>query len=296
MNQQKRFLLIGSNGQLGNALTGLLEKRGTLIMADYHDNADIKVDLADTDSCQRVFRQARPDYVINCAAYTQVDKAEEDAKLAWQVNATAPGFLAELCAQNNAALVHYSTDYVFSGTQSQPWTEQDAPRPVSEYGRSKLAGEQAVLNSDCNTLVFRTSWIFSQHGQNFLLTMMRLLQERDELRVVDDQIGAPTSALALAEATANILQQYISGECSFAQQSGLYHMSCSGQTSWYGFTCAIRDLIKADCELTPIPTSEYPTPAARPLWSVLDNERLRQDFDVQLPDWQAALRDCLQAN
>ncbi|MCU7959604.1 MAG: dTDP-4-dehydrorhamnose reductase [gamma proteobacterium symbiont of Bathyaustriella thionipta] len=296
MNQQNRFLLIGSHGQLGNALSGLLEKPGVVVTADYHAGADIQLDLADTASCQHAFTQAKPDYVINCAAYTQVDKAEKDSEQAWRVNAEAPGCLAALCAQNNAVLVHFSTDYVFSGVQKQPWTERDEAKPASEYGRSKLAGEQAVLNSACHALVFRTSWIFSQHGQNFLLTMMRLLQERDELRVVNDQIGAPTSALALAEASIDILQQFISGKCSFEQQGGLYHMSCGGQTSWYGFTCAIRDLIKADCELTPIPTTEYPTPAARPLWSVLDNGRLQRDFNVQLPDWKSALRTCLQTN
>jgi dTDP-4-dehydrorhamnose reductase len=223
--------------------------------------------------------------------------------LAHAINALAPRVLAEEAAERNALLVHYSTDYVFDGRKQEPWTENDPPAPLSVYGASKLAGEQAVQNSRACYLIFRTSWVYGPHGSNFLLTMLRLARERDRLSIVDDQVGAPTTSIELARATHAIVTGVLAGRFGSPQHwSGLYHMTCAGSVSWFGFAQAIfarasaRLGVKAP-ELVPIGTKDYPTPAARPRNSVLSNAKLHARFGLQLPPWQSALDEviaCLQ--
>ncbi len=257
------------------------------------------VDLADPDQTRDLVRRAAPDVILNAAAYTAVDRAESEMALAHAINALAPRVLAEEAAERNALLVHYSTDYVFDGGKQEPWTEADAPAPLSVYGASKLAGEQAIQNSRARHLIFRTSWIYGPHGNNFLLTMLRLAAERDSLSIVDDQFGAPTTSIELARVTHAIVTGVLAGRFGAAADwSGLYHMTCAGSVSWFGFAQAIfarasEQLGVKAPELIPIGTKDYPTPAARPRNSVLSNAKLHARFGVQLPTWQSALDEVI---
>jgi dTDP-4-dehydrorhamnose reductase len=285
-----RILIIGSAGQLGRELERIFAGIGPIIAVDRNS-----ADLADPDQTREVVRRAAPDVILNAAAYTAVDRAESETALAHAINALAPRVLAEEAAERNALLVHYSTDYVFDGSKQEPWTETDVPAPLSVYGASKLAGEQAIQNSRARHLIFRTSWVYGPHGKNFLLTMLRLARERDKLSIVDDQIGAPTSSFALARATHAIVTGALAGRFGPPKDwCGLYHMTCAGSVSWFGFARAIftraaNQLGAKSPELTPIATKDYPTAAARPLNSVLSNEKLRAHFGVELPSWQSAL-------
>ncbi len=285
----KKILLTGKNGQVGWELQRTLAPLGHVIARDSRE-----LDLASPDAIRAALRDIRPDLVVNAAAYTAVDKAESEPGLAWAVNGDAPGILAEEAKRLNALLLHYSTDYVFDGTQSGPYTEQDPPNPQGVYGQSKLAGEQAVQASGCAHLILRTSWVYGGRGKNFLLTMLRLAREKEELNVVDDQIGAPTWSRLIAEATAQIVAQRHAP--SF--QGGLYHLSAAGETSWHGFTQAIFAAQSARLErlprLHPIPSSEYPLAAPRPKNSVLANDKLLQNFGLALPNWQQGLSLCME--
>jgi dTDP-4-dehydrorhamnose reductase len=294
-----RILIVGSSGQLGRELEKIFAESGTIIAVDRES-----VDLADLDQTRKLVRRAAPDVILNAAAYTAVDRAESEMAQAHPINALAPRVLAEEAAERSALLVHYSTDYVFDGSKQGPWTEDDAPAPLSVYGASKLAGEQAIQNSRARHLIFRTSWVYGPHGKNFLLTMLRLAAERDSLSIVDDQIGAPTTSIELARATHAIVTGVLAGRFGAAQDwSGLYHMTCAGSVSWFGFAQAIFGRasehlgVKAP-ELIPIGTKDYPTPAARPRNSILSNAKLDARFGVQLASWQSALDEviaCLQA-
>jgi len=236
----------------------------------------------------------RPDLIINAAAYTAVDPAESHRELAFAVNALGPQVLAEEAARLGVPLIHYSTDYVFDGRKAEPYSEADVPQPLSVYGASKLAGEQAIQAVGGEYLILRTSWVYSQHGKNFLLTMQRLLQERDALSVVSDEIGAPTWAATIARTTAEMVRKRSAGE---AGPSGLYHLTASGETSWYGFACSIAEQLRQQgrlrAEITPILSKDYPTAAQRPLNSRLNCARLQQDWGIRLPDWETALHECL---
>ncbi len=246
-------------------------------------------------------RETDPHIIFNAAAYTAVDRAEADSQLAHAVNADAPRTMAEECLRSNRVFVHYSTDYVFDGSKKGPWVETDAPNPLGVYGASKLAGEQAVESVGGSYLIFRTSWVYGSHGKNFLLTMLRLGQERDQLSIVDDQIGAPTTSTELAAGTYSVIQGILGGQFGdSASWAGLYHMTCSGSTSWFGFADAIftraSELLGARSPtLTPILTSGYPTAAQRPLNSILSNEKLRARFGVELASWESALDDVFEA-
>ena len=293
-----RILIIGNAGQLGRELEKIFADTGTIVAVDRES-----VDLADPDQTRDLVRRAAPDVILNAAAYTAVDRAESEMPLAHAINALAPRVLAEEAAERNALLVHYSTDYVFDGSKHDPWTEDDAPAPLSVYGASKLAGEQAIQNSGGQHLIFRTSWVYGPHGKNFLLTMLRLAASADQLSIVDDQIGAPTTSIELARATHEIVTGVLQGSFGAAQDgSGLYHMTCAGSVSWFGFAQAIFARASAELgvktpELIPIETKDYPTPAARPRNSVLSNAKLHARFGVQLPSWQSALDEvieCLQ--
>jgi len=284
-----KILITGRNGQLAQALQQRLAGLGQV-----HVLGREQLDLAEPERIRQVVRELSPDLLVNAAAYTAVDQAENEPALAFAINATAPGVLAEEAARLGVPLLHYSTDYVFDGSKATPYTENDAPHPLSVYGRSKLAGEQAIHAVGGAHLTLRTSWVYSLHGRNFLLTMQRLLQEKPQLRVVADQIGAPTWAGSLAASTLALIQRWQAGQ---AGAWGTYHMTAQGQTSWFGFAQAIGEHLEAQgrpcAQLLPIPSSEYPTPAQRPLNSRLDCSRLRQQWQVEQPDWRQALIECL---
>ena len=276
-----KILITGRNGQVGWELQRVLAPLGQITALDRTE-----LDLADAQSIRRAVRELKPDVVVNAAAYTAVDSAESEPELAIAVNAVAPGILAEETARLGALLVHYSTDYVFDGTKPSPYVEDDTPNPLNVYGSSKLAGEQAIHAIGGKYLILRTSWVYGPRSKNFMLTMLKLANERDELRVVNDQIGAPTSSRAIAEATSRILQK---GPAA----AGVFHLTTSGQTSWFGFAQAIiaqtNDRRPRSPLLTPIPSSAYPTPARRPLNSVLSNDRLRHVFGITLRPWDEEL-------
>ena len=323
MNENEAFtrlLLIGGEGQIGSALARLLPQmfpQATLTVTTQD-----RVDLTRPQTFVKIIREQAPDLIINAAAYTAVDRAEQEPELAQKINGVAPGIIAEEAKRCGALMIHYSTDYVFDGHKRTPYIEGDAPHPRNEYGLSKRAGEIAVQQAGARALILRTSWVYGLSGHNFLLTMRRLANERDTLRVVDDQIGAPNDSEALATATIQLIAQ---GKARLYERAGLYHLSATGQTSWFGFAQAIFEAdsfstVRAEpveapddatlalrqaqgerekstspkrTHLIPITTAEYPLPARRPAYGVLSSERLRQTFGVSLPSWQEVLQACL---
>ena len=274
-----RILLTGRDGQVGWELQKTLAPLGELTAL-----GPAELDLAHSELIRDFVREAKPEIVVNAAAYTAVDNAESERDAAFAVNATAPGILAEEANRNDALLVHYSTDYVFDGTKPAPYVEKDEPNPLNVYGASKLAGERAIAASGCRHLILRTSWVYGPRGSNFYLTMLRLARERPELRVVDDQVGAPTSSLAIARATAQLLRQ---------DALGLYHMCAAGETTWCGFARAILAHAGIATPVVGIRTEDYPTPAKRPRNSRLDCSRLSAAFGVALAPWEEQLALCL---
>jgi len=250
--------------------------------------------LADPRVTRDLVRESAPDVVVNAAAYTAVDKAEGEGELARRINAEAPGLLGDLLQGRGVPMVHYSTDFVFSGSAERPYREDDEPGPLSLYGETKLRGEQSLMATGANAIILRTSWVYGVRGSNFLLTMLRLFDERKELRVVDDQIGAPTWSRLLAEVTAQILYRILRGDLDPERIKGIYHATNGGQTSWFDFARVILAISGRRCRLLPIPTHEYPAPARRPAYSVLDNTKLRETFGLALPDWEVSLRQCLE--
>jgi dTDP-4-dehydrorhamnose reductase len=283
-----RILLTGAGGQVGFELARTLAPLGEVRAFDH-----ASLDLADADAIVAACRAVKPDLIVNAAAYTAVDRAESEPSLAEAVNARAPGILAEEARRCGAVLVHYSTDYVFDGRGRRPYREGDATAPLNAYGRSKLGGERAIAASGCRHLVFRTTWVYGPRGRNFLLTMLSLAQTRQEIRVVDDQRGAPTTSLFLAEATARAL----SAIPSEGVASGIYNLSARGETTWAGFARAIFERAAARTGLraprvVPIATSEYPTPAKRPAYSVLSHRKFRSAFGFAPTPWEAQLDEC----
>ena len=276
-----RILLLGGSGQVGHALQVGNPFAGDLVAATRRD-----CDLTDISGLRKLLRRVRPDVIVNAAAYTAVDKAESDSETCFAVNATAPGVMASEAAALGAKLVHYSTDYVFDGTKAGPYNEDDPTGPRNVYGASKLAGERAIAEAGCEFLILRTSWVYSNYGANFLKTMLRLGAERPDLRIVADQHGAPTSAEAIAEATIRILKNIAAG----FWVRGVFHMTAAGATTWHGFASAIfaRAAGKTPV-LVPITTAEYPTPAARPVNSVLSNDKFAAAFGFRLPHWDEQL-------
>ena len=284
-----KILISGKTGQVAVELQKHLAGLGELIVL----GRDV-LDLSQPDQIRAQMRAHKPDLLIIAAAHTAVDQAENEPELAFAINAIAPGVFAEEAAALGIPLIHYSTDYVFDGRKPAPYTEDDATNPLGVYGKSKLAGELAIAASGAQHLILRTCWVYSTHGKNFLLTMQRLLQERSELRVVADQIGAPTWAGTIAQSTRALIERWQSGD---AAAWGTYHLTASGETSWFGFTQAIAGHLtaqgKACATLEPIPASAYPTPAARPQNSRLDCSKLAREWGVAQPDWEAALSACL---
>jgi dTDP-4-dehydrorhamnose reductase len=288
-----KLLLLGGNGQVGRELRRSLLPLGELVVATRDgSDADVVADFDTPESLVALIARIAPDVVVNAAAYTAVDKAETDADAAFRINADAVAAIARQCASAGTLLVHYSTDYVFDGSANQPYREDHATAPLGVYGESKLAGEQAIRASGARHAILRTAWVYASHGKNFLLTMLRLAGEREELRVVADQVGAPTPAAWIADATAVLIQQGVDA-------SGTWHLTAGGETSWHGFAEAIiddahvRGLIGRKPRVIGIPTSDYPTPARRPAYSVLDTARLQRDFGTQPPAWREGLRRTL---
>lgn len=278
------ILVTGSAGQLGFELVRLLEPHGDIVAADR-----ARLDLADPDAIVAAVRGAKPKLVVNAAAYTAVDLAEKERDLAAAVNARAPGILAEEAKRAGAVLVHYSTDYVFDGASTTPYAEDAPTAPLNVYGATKLDGERAVAAVGGASLVFRTSWVYGRRGRNFLRTIERLAAERDELRIVADQIGVPNWSRTLAEATERLVGQ---GLPALAERTGLYHLSSTGRASWYEFAQAIVGTA-AKPRVVPITTAEYPLPARRPAFAVLDTSHFTATFGFALPDWRDALARCL---
>lgn len=284
------ILLTGRTGQTGWELQRALAPLGQLIATGRGE-----LDLADPDSIRAALRQAKPAIIVNAGGFTAVDEVEQQPELAMRVNGVAPGILAEEARRLGALLVHYSTAYVFDGNSEQPYAEDDAPNPINAYGKSKLAGEKAIAAAGCDHLILRTSWIYSLRGTNFLTTILELARQKKELAVVDDQIGAPTWARAIAQATAQVLGQ------RRRAGAGIYHLTAAGQVSRYGLTRQIIENGRQRApgrttwpEVRPITSAQYPLPAARPQYCVLATDRIRRDFGVSMPAWEAQLLACQQ--
>jgi dTDP-4-dehydrorhamnose reductase len=297
MNQvdprERNILLIGATGQVGWELRRTLACLGQVTAASICGSVGPRVDLTDAAGLRELITGVRPWMLVNAAAHTAVDKAESEEELAQAINGDALGVMGDAAKSVGAGVVHYSTDFVFSGSSERPYQESDAPNPLGVYGRTKLDGERQLLGSGAQALIFRTSWVYGARGQNFLLTMQSLMRDRDQLGVVDDQVGSPTWSRLLAEATAQVLAQLVAGRIALSEVGGLYHLTCAGETSWYGFARAIWETAGQPCRLDAIPSSEYPTPARRPAYSVLDNSRFRETFGLAMPDWRHALDLCL---
>ena len=294
-----KLLLLGANGQVGSerrrSLGSLGEVVATTRSGTLEDGTRCeRADFDAPDSLPELIERVAPGLVVNAAAHTAVDRAQSEPDAAFRANAQAPGTIAGACARRGIRLVHYSTDYVFDGHGTRPYREDDPTAPASVYGASKLAGEEAIRASGASYLIFRTAWVYAAHGRNFLRTMLRLAGERDELRVVADQLGTPTPAALIADVTARVLAQP-------ASRQGTWHLTAGGATSWHGFAEAImqgayaRGLIARVPRVLPIATADYPTPAARPAYSVLDCSALQRDFGIALPGWQEGLSLTLDA-
>jgi dTDP-4-dehydrorhamnose reductase len=315
-----KILLLGKNGQIGWELQRALAPLGILVALDRTATAEgLCGDLTNVPALIATINQIRPDVVVNAAAYTAVDKAEQELALAEQINRDAVASMANACQQIDALLIHYSTDYVFDGSGSSAWSEADTTKPLNVYGKTKRDGEQAILDSGCKTLIFRTSWVYATRSNNFIKTMLRLAQEREQLNIIDDQCGAPTSAALIADVTAHALKAYADSERmaktetdnqdksgtnnlhSTAPQSGIYHLTAAGEISWYGYAQfifeqarALGATLKVE-QVNPIASSAYPTSAIRPLNSRLNLSKIQHAFHLTLPDWQQGVLHTLQA-
>ena len=279
-----KILVFGRVGQVGWELRHKLACLGQVSSVDFPE-----IDFSKPDTIREAVRAAAPTVIVNAAAYTAVDKAEASPEPAWAINAAGPGVIAEEAKRLGALMVHYSTDYVYDGSKQAPWVETDTPNPLNVYGKSKLAGDEAIAAVGGDYLILRTSWVYGARGANFLLTMLRLAKERPELRIVDDQTGSPTTSECIAQATADILAQVTTPGGGLAGRSGVYHLTSSGATTWFGFAKEFLSKQAGCPKLTPIPASEYPVPAMRPVNSVLSCDRIRDTFGVRMPSWELAL-------
>ena len=291
-----RILLTGKNGQVGSELNKILTQFGEVLATGKSE-----MDLSDPNQIRHTISQVNPEIIINAGAYTSVDKAESEPELAQAVNTIAPKILAEEAKKIGAVLIHYSTDYAYSGKiRSKPYLESDPPSPINVYGKTKLEGDKAIEQSGSLYLIFRTGWVYGLGGKSFLRSILRLMKEKDELRIVSDQIGTPTWCRSIADSTVKIIKQLADKKSGNPPEkvssiSGVYHMTCGGQTSWHGFAQAILELTNPAPmpRLIAIPTTDYLTPATRPAYSVLSNEKLYKTFRIELPHWEAALKHCL---
>ena len=296
-----RILLIGSTGQVGHELAGILPRVGEVVVADR-----AALDLTRAADVARVIHDAHPQIIVNAAAYTAVDLAEKEPEKARAINTEAPAAMAAAAAELNALLVHYSTDYVFDGSKDSPYAEDDPTNPLNVYGRTKLDGENAIRDSGCRHLILRTAWVYATRGKNFLLTILRLASQREELRIVSDQLGAPTWAHEIARATSSMLERHAVAAAGDDPPTGTFHVTAGGTTNWHAFATAILDEAAKPWlsaalgggsivtkRITPITTADYPTPAQRPAYSVLSNERLTHSYRLQLPEWRDQLKAAL---
>jgi dTDP-4-dehydrorhamnose reductase len=283
MQINKKIIVTGSNGQLGKELKKLAASFPSFEFI-FLSREDLPIHHF--EMVRHYFSVYYPDYLINCAAYTAVDRAEEEKDKAFQVNGEAVGVLAAVCKEQHCKFIHISTDYVFDGTATEPYKEDSPTNPQSVYGSSKLEGEKQAFQFNPDTIIIRTSWVYSEFGKNFVKTMLKLMSEREEINVVNDQVGSPTYAADLAES----ILQIISAD---NWQPGIYHYNNDGVISWYDFALAIKELTGATCNVLPIPTTQYPTPAKRPAYSVLDNGKIRETFGMAEKNWKDSLLACL---
>jgi dTDP-4-dehydrorhamnose reductase len=280
---KQKILVTGANGQLGKELKKIAP---SFPQFDFIFLSREDLPIHHFEMARIYFKTYHPQYVINCAAYTAVDRAEQEKDLAFQVNDEAVGVLAAICKENHTRLIHISTDYVFDGTSKIPYKEDSPTNPQNVYGASKLEGEKQALQFNPDSIIIRTSWVYSEYGKNFVRTMAKLMKEKDEINVVNDQVGSPTYAEDLAEV---ILQIIASGNW----QPGIYNFSNQGIISWYDFATVIKELSGSKCKINPIPTSQHPTAAKRPLYSALDKKKIQNTFGIQLKDWKESLANCL---
>lgn len=275
-----RILVTGANGQVGSELRFLSAAGSDSFVFAGHS----ELDITNANAIAAVFSGGQFDGVINCAAYTAVDKAESEGEMAYRINAEGAGMLASAARKNNCRFIHFSTDFVFDGSIKRPLLEDDKTNPLSVYGASKLAGEKKVMGSNPDAIIIRTSWVYSSYGHNFVKTILRLCRERDVLNIVNDQIGSPTYARDLAAAVIQILPKW---------KPGVYNYSNGGIATWYEFALAIRDIAGLKTKINPIETSQYPTPATRPKYSVLDKQKIKSAFGLQIPEWRDSLEKCI---
>jgi dTDP-4-dehydrorhamnose reductase len=284
--QKQTIIISGKNGQLGSELQA---ECGRFPQFQYYFFDKVELDITNNNAVSNVFEKYEPSYFINAAAYTVVDKAETEQQAAYLNNAEATGIIAKICNRYNTRLIHISTDYVFDGIHQKPYKEDDATNPLNYYGYSKLAGEQLALENNPETIILRTSWVYSVYGHNFVKTMLRLMKERTDINVVNDQFGSPTYAKDIAKAILEIVEK--SHATIF--QKGIYHFSNNGIISWYDFACAIKEIKKINCNVHPITTAQYPTPSKRPPYTGLSKEKIQKTFGIILKDWKQSLEACL---
>jgi dTDP-4-dehydrorhamnose reductase len=278
-----KVIVTGSNGQLGNELRDLA---ASVIDLEFLFFDRSTLDLEDLSTLENIFLKFNPAFLVNCAAYTAVDKAEEDVDTAFAINAAAVGTIAALCNKFHCKMIHISTDYVFNGNNDHPFFPDDIKGPLNVYGHSKLKGEELALQENPGVIIIRTSWVYSTHGKNFVKTMIRLMQEKESINVVNDQVGSPTYAADLAQAILVILK-------SPEWYPGIYHYSNEGIISWYDFAIEIRDQIHSSCQVNPVDSSAYPTPAKRPFYSALNTSKIKQTYPVPTREWKESLRECI---
>lgn len=290
------FLITGANGQIGWELQRTLVSQGSIVAVDREE-----LDLTELDRVCRFVRDLRPSVIVNAAAYTAVDQAELEPELARQLNVVVPGVLAEEAKRLNAVFISYSTDYVFDGSATHPYTEESSPNPLQVYGQTKLEGDKAIADVGGAYLIFRTAWVYGARGKNFYLTMLRLAGEGKEIRVVDDQVGSPTWSNAIAKATAEVIarlspEKRVTLFDAVCEVSGIYNLVSTGQTSWFGFAKAILETNGMVSRVLPINSDQYPTTAARPRYSVLSTKKLEQTFGIRMPDWKESLAEVLETS
>jgi dTDP-4-dehydrorhamnose reductase len=283
--QKQTIIVSGKNGQLGSELQ---DASGLFAQLHYRFFTKDELDICNNSALEKIFAEYKPSFFINTAAYTAVDRAETEHEAAYLVNAEAVGTIAKTCRSYNTTLIHLSTDYVFDGNNNQPYKEDDTTNPINYYGYSKWMGEQLALQNNPDTIILRTSWVYSTYGHNFVKTMLRLMKERSTINVVHDQYGSPTYAKDLAEA---ILQITANAQSNF--HPGIYHFSNDGAITWFDFATAIRDIKKLNCSVKPITTTQYPTPAKRPAYTVFNKEKIQKTFHVGLKNWRDSLEECL---
>ncbi len=289
MSPQKPIILVtGANGQLGMEIRTLADQYKNFSFSFLPKD---ELPIHQFELVKNYFEMTRPAYCINCAAYTAVDKAETEKDQAMLVNGEATGVLASVCRLTNTRFIHISTDYVFDGTAQQPYKESDATNPVNYYGLTKLRGEELLMQINPESMVIRTAWVYSVFGNNFVKTMLRLMKERESINVVNDQVGTPTYANDLASAILRIIVGAESGSHNW--HPGIYHYSNEGQISWYDFAVAIKEITNSSCRVHPVPTSAYPTPAKRPAYSVFNKEKIKNIFQIHIPEWKESLKSCL---